>query len=157
MEDTKFNLGEFLDKPLIPPKKEKEENKEEQHLVDERVVVSNEVKPEKKNKYKAKNKYNIIISAVLILLCALAIQNFMFHRGGEKICIAKQCTDWLSGDEWVTSNCRPQNNTLMCKIYVNEQEVNIPLQDLNISNVKSCRKYNCVAKVMLWATEDIYS
>ena len=101
-------------------------------------------------------KYGLYCLVFLILISvAFSTHTFVNLSGGEWVCIAKQCDEWLEGDEWITKNCRPLNNTLMCEIEYQGQKYKVPLTEIDTENVKSCNHYACVAKIYIRATDEL--
>jgi len=113
------------------------------------------------------NNKIILISAFLILSVCIALVASNVYRinndtkilkesllGGEWVCIAQTCTDWATGDDWITDNCRPltdDNNviSLICDVVIGDDTYTAPLNILNSSNLRSCRKYSCVTEVFV--------
>lgn len=102
---------------------------------------------------------NIGFVALAILLLAITAMSAMSFRelyGGQWVCIAKECSEWATGDDWITDNCRPEgeegNQTLVCKLEIEGREYTAPLSIINISNVKSCRQQDCITEVYVRGT-----
>lgn len=75
-----------------------------------------------------------------------------FLSNSDWQCVAQSCAEWVYGDDWVTDNCRPDvaNNTLRCNVLLdNGQNYDLPIEMINISNVKSCREYECLTEVIV--------
>jgi len=113
------------------------------------------------------NNKIILISAFLILSVCIALVASNVYRinndtkilkesllGGEWVCIAQTCTDWATGDDWITDNCRPKTGFdnitgLICDVVIGDDTYTAPLNILNSSNLRSCRKYSCVTEVFV--------
>ena len=93
----------------------------------------------------------VLLAILIIAITAMSAMSFRELYGGQWVCIAKECDEWATGDNWITDNCRPEgigeNTTLMCNIMIDDKEYTAPLSIINISNVKSCRQYNCITEV----------
>lgn len=139
--DKEFNLDEFLSEPI-------EEKK---------YKIENQIQKKKKiNLSKLLLLKKVTLFGLLIVLLVFSVSSYRTLYGGEWICIAKECTDWLSGDDWVVENCRPQNNTLICNVDLPDgTEANIPLVYINTSLVKSCKTFSCTAEIYVKAIEEI--
>ena len=96
------------------------------------------------------------LAILIIAITAMSAMSFMELYGGQWVCIAKECNEWATGDKWITDNCRPEgevgNQTLVCKLTIEDKEYTAPLSIINISNVKSCREYNCITEVYVRGT-----
>lgn len=105
-----------------------------------------------------------ILAIWLVCLSAFAHHSYMSYlvinkqvqdntevlSGGNWTCVAQTCKTWVYGDDWITDNCRPvgENKTLVCNILLQDgTAINAPLSAINISNVKSCREYQCLTEV----------
>jgi len=103
-----------------------------------------------------KNIGVVLLAILLIGITAMAAMSFRELYGGQWTCIANECTDWATGDDWITDNCRPEgtngNQTLMCKITIEDKEYTAPLSIINISNVRSCRVNSCITEVYVRGT-----
>jgi len=98
----------------------------------------------------------VLLAILLIAITAMSAISFKELYGGQWVCIAKECSEWATGDNWITDNCRPEtngNNTeLVCKLIIEDREYNAPLSIINLSNVKSCRQYDCITEVYVRGT-----
>ena len=98
----------------------------------------------------------VALAILIIAVTAMSAMSFMELYGGQWVCIAKECKEWATGDLWITDNCRPEgeegNQTLVCKLTIEDKEYTAPLSIINISNVKSCRKYDCITEVYVRGT-----
>jgi len=86
-----------------------------------------------------------------IAITAMSAMSFRELYGGQWVCIAKECNEWATGDDWITDNCRPETNgnstELVCKLTIEDKEYTAPLSIINISNVRSCRQQDCITEV----------
>jgi len=93
----------------------------------------------------------VLLAILIIVITTMSAMSFRELYGGQWVCIAKECDEWATGDNWITDNCRPEgigeNTTLMCNIMIDDKEYTAPLSIINISNVKSCRQYDCITEV----------
>ena len=98
----------------------------------------------------------VLLAISLIVVTAMSAMSFIELYGGQWVCIAKECNEWATGDNWITDNCRPEgdgvNATLVCKLTIEDKEYTAPLSIINISNVKSCRQYDCITEVYVRGT-----
>jgi len=109
--------------------------------------------------------YYIMITFVCIILTIVTIRAEISSRNirGEVmenqfilnnsfwVCVAETCIDWAEGNEWIVDNCRPQgeNITLYCNITVQDKTYYAPLSIVNLTNVRSCRHYECIKQVLI--------
>jgi len=98
----------------------------------------------------------VLLAILIIAVTAMSAMSFIELYGGQWVCIAKECSEWATGDAWITDNCRPEgeigNQTLVCKLTIDDKEYTAPLSVINISNVKSCRQYDCITEVYVRGT-----
>jgi len=98
----------------------------------------------------------VLLAILIIVITAMSAMSFMELYGGQWVCIAKECNEWATGDNWITDNCRPEtineSTELVCKLTIEDKEYTAPLSIINISNVKSCRQYNCITEVYVRGT-----
>ena len=67
--------------------------------------------------------------------------------GGEWVCIAESCSEWVEGEAWANHFCSLKNNSLMCEVTIEGDEYVLPIERFNISSMKSCIKKSCVTEV----------
>jgi hypothetical protein len=98
-----------------------------------------------------KNIGFVLLAILLIVITAMSAMSFRELYGGQWTCIANNCTEWATGDDWITDNCRPEgevgNQTLTCKLTIEDNEYTAPLSIINLSNVRSCRVNSCITEV----------
>jgi len=98
-----------------------------------------------------KNKIRNVMILFIIIAILLGVHSASKLVGGEWTCIAKTCNEWAYGDDWITDNCRPEgeenNKTLMCTVSLEGELIKVPLDNINVSLVKSCREFVCVTEV----------
>lgn len=97
-----------------------------------------------------------ILAAYFIAITGMTAMSFREIYGGQWVCIANECGEWATGDNWITDNCRPEgeegNQTLVCRLTIEDKEYTAPLSIINISNVKSCRQQDCITEVYVRGT-----
>ena len=98
----------------------------------------------------------VLLAILIIVITAMSAMSFKELYGGQWVCIANECGEWATGDTWITDNCRPEGNgsntTLVCKLTIEDKEYTAPLSIINLSNVKSCRQYDCITEVYVRGT-----
>ena len=98
----------------------------------------------------------VLLAILLIAITAMSAMSFRELYGGQWVCIAKECSEWATGDKWITDNCRPEgeegNQTLICNLIIEDKEYTAPLSIINLSNVRSCRQYDCITEVYVRGT-----
>ena len=98
----------------------------------------------------------VMLITLMIIITAMSAWSFKELYGGQWVCIAKECRDWATGDEWITDNCRPEingnNSNLICNLEIDGKKYEAPLSVINISNVRSCRQYDCITEVYVRGT-----
>ena len=103
-----------------------------------------------------KNIGFVALAVLLLTVTAMSSMSFRELYGGQWVCIANECGEWATGDNWITDNCRPEgeegNQTLICKLTIEDQEYTAPLSIINTSNVKSCRRFDCITEVYVRGT-----
>ena len=101
------------------------------------------------------NKTIKIIISVLIILClAMSLRNTIKMSDGKWTCIAQVCDEWAVQDDWIVENCRPdgEDKEMMCKIVIEGKEYHSPLKNINMSAVRSCKRYTCMTEVYVKGT-----
>lgn len=98
-----------------------------------------------------KEKLMIAGIIVAIILTAAGIYSFIKINGGEWICIAQKCSLYFEGEDWVKQNCKLINNEMICEFQFQyqEQKFRIPLSGINVSDMISCGKYECVTEAFV--------
>lgn len=117
-----------------------------------RIKQENEfiVEEEKRNKVIVTGVF--IVGLVVFSLAGIsAYLYFSQIRGGEWSCISQQCVEFAIGDDWVKDNCNLQNNNqLSCNFaFEGIDYFDVPLSEINISRMTSCRRYECSSFVFL--------
>jgi len=91
-----------------------------------------------------------IIAGLLVLAgLAMATSNFLKLRNSEWTCIAQECAEFATGDDWVKQNCNLQGDEMVCEFQYQGQNFRVPLSGVNISNMVSCARYECASKVLI--------
>jgi len=97
-----------------------------------------------------------LLIILMIIVTAMSGMSFRELYGGQWVCIANECGEWATGDNWITDNCRPEVNgnstELLCNVDIDGKIYKAPLSIINISNVKSCRQYDCITEVYVRGT-----
>ncbi|GAI35759.1 unnamed protein product [marine sediment metagenome] len=70
-------------------------------------------------------------------------------QSSEWVCIAEECEEFLTGDDWVKQNCALQGNEMVCEFQYEGTNFRVPLSGVNISNMVSCGRYECASKVLI--------
>jgi len=98
----------------------------------------------------------VLLAILLIAITTMSAMSFKELYGGQWVCIAKECNEWATGDNWITDNCRPEgegeNATLVCNLIIEDKEYTAPLSVINLSNVRSCREFDCITEVYVRGT-----
>ena len=98
----------------------------------------------------------VLLAISLLAVTAMSGMSFKELYGGQWVCIAKECNEWATGDDWITDNCRPEgeegNQTLVCNLVIDDREYTAPLSIINISNVRSCKEFDCITEVYVRGT-----
>ena len=107
-------------------------------------------------KFSQKVLIGTLIGMVLISF-VLSICNFNKFYGYEEGCFHLRCTDWATGNDWISENCRPKManevETLFCDIIINDKLYNLPLlqikQKINIDELSSCKgnRMECASSI----------
>jgi len=97
-----------------------------------------------------------LLAIIIIAVTAMSAMSFKELYGGQWVCIANECSEWATGDDWITDNCRPEgkgeNTTFICNLIIEGKEYTAPLSIINLSNVKSCRQLDCITEVYVRGT-----
>ena len=88
----------------------------------------------------------LIIGLVIAVIAIAGVNGFAYYkyvRGGEWTCIAETCVEFAIGDDWVKDNCRLEGNEMSCEFGYEGQDYKMPLSQINVSNMVSCKRYEC--------------
>jgi hypothetical protein len=88
-----------------------------------------------------------VLGVILVVLLILSAYNYFTIKDGEWACIAQRCTEFAKGDEWVNSNCQITSGEPLCKFTYNNQEYELPLSEINVEQMTSCKQYECAVEV----------
>jgi len=98
----------------------------------------------------------IQIGLVVLLVATAVVAGKSFFRieilnDAQWVCIAKTCTEYATGQEWVNRNCKAEgvNNTMVCNVTIENKIYKAPLSIINMSSAKSCKAYGCVTEVFI--------
>lgn len=94
-------------------------------------------------------KSMLLIIVLLFISCILSVMALFNSIQGEWICIATKCVESVSGDDWVSWFCRPNENRtdMICRFSINENNYEVPLSQINPENFKSCLREVCMVDV----------
>ena len=100
----------------------------------------------------------LLIACIIVSLIGsgLAINNTVKLMDSEWVCIAQECSEFVSGSEWVKQNCNPEgaNNEMICRFQYEGAGFVTPLSGIeNVSNMVSCKEYTCSSKVLISKTK----
>lgn len=113
------------------------------------------------------NRTIVVVLALLALLivagCSNGVNNINEAYGnqvsGEDIewkCSNTQCAEVLNGQDWANANCIQNGDGIVCPVIVNNQQVLVPIEQINISAVRSCAKFVCTEEVPVRKVLDPY-
>ena len=88
-----------------------------------------------------------VIGILLTIALFLSVYNFIETKNGEWACIAQQCLEYASGEEWVNQNCVISNGEPICKFTYNNQDYELPLNQIESDKMVSCKKSECAVEV----------
>jgi len=94
----------------------------------------------------------LLISFAIAILIVFAFSVFSYvttPKGGEWVCIAKQCSKFATGDEWAVRFCKfnDEKTDIICRFSVDDIPYEIPLNKINTSQVKSCIEEICATEI----------
>ena len=135
-----------------PPEKVETENNLTQ--IKEKTMVELHKKDPPKKIEPKKNGRNKTIFIIIFMLLSISIgfQVYAFYDlrfDTEWKCIAEQCSRYVSGDEWADNFCKFENGEQICSITYQEQEIKLPIGQIDIKNMKECIEYKCVSRVLI--------
>ncbi len=67
--------------------------------------------------------------------------------GGEWVCIAEECKEWISGEDWANSYCKLKDGFMGCELEIDKKSYIIPMDQLNLSAMRGCKVKECVTQV----------
>jgi len=123
----------------------------EEKIVEQPQPIQQIIKQNRKDK-----TIRIIVGILFIIIISLSASSVyaylrfnQFIEGGEWTCIAEECVEYVTGDEWVKEFCYEENEVQVCKFIYQEEEYKMLLSQLNISKMGGCKTYKCSTKVYL--------
>jgi len=97
-----------------------------------------------------KDKKLIICGILLGLAVVLSVINFVQFNKGEWICIAQKCVEFTEGpEEWIAANCYDFQTEPRCTFNYQGKENTFKLSEIDATNLKSCKRYECAVEVYL--------
>jgi hypothetical protein len=108
----------------------------------------------KKIKVNKKTNLPIVILFIIVfgLVGVVAYQSYNFYMitsNSEWKCIAEQCVEYLSGDDWVDRYCKVREGKVLCEITYQGQQIELPIENIEVDKIKECSKYKCVSEVLI--------
>lgn len=78
--------------------------------------------------------------------------------GGRWECIAKNCSVWMTEEEWIVKNCRlnSEKDGMVCSIKYETNLYDVPLSSLNTSSIRSCSVYTCLTEVYIRNSLEVF-
>lgn len=69
---------------------------------------------------KIKNILFVLLGIFFIVIAVISAYNFSILYESEWVCLAQECVEYATGEEWVSQNCNPEgeNNEMICKFYI---------------------------------------
>jgi hypothetical protein len=95
------------------------------------------------------NKIRVALVFAIFVSLVLASYGFAKTVGGEWKCIAQDCVEWATGDEWVEQNCKYLEGDHVCDFMYEGKPYRVPLKDINVSRMVSCKQYECSTRVLM--------
>ncbi len=97
----------------------------------------------------------VVLLMCLVLFIAVCLSGFNFIKmyGYEEVCLAQYCTEWAEGEEWIKDNCHLNNNKYeYCDVQIEGQSYKVALENINLTQVRSCRESTCISTVRVKQT-----
>lgn len=91
----------------------------------------------------------MILGIVFLAIILVSAYNFNKLYKSEWVCIAQECSEYATGDDWVKQNCKLQDNEMICEFQYEGEFFRVPLSGVNISRMVSCKQYECSSKVLI--------
>ena len=95
----------------------------------------------------------IFISFCILVSLVLSINNTLKLKDSEWTCIAQECKEFATGDDWVKQNCKLEGNEMMCEFKYEGEYFRVPLVGVEIDKMVSCKEYKCSTKVLVSKSE----
>ena len=92
---------------------------------------------------------NSILVLFILVSFGLALKNTIKLNNSEWTCVAQECSEYITGNDWVKQNCNIEGNEMICKFQYEGQDFRIPLSEVNVSNMISCKNYECSSSVLV--------
>jgi len=108
-------------------------------------------------------KIRVMMIIFLLFAANVAASVYIYKQVGEQkemydellnfdlVCIAEKCSEWVSGNAWAATYCYQTDGgeSMDCTFSVNEQEVTLPLVDINTSSLRSCIEKRCTGQILV--------
>lgn len=93
---------------------------------------------------KKKVSLNIIPYILILILAGFVAFSYVRDINAKWQCNIVNCTELMTADEWVAENCGQTVNGTMCKVTFQGQQILVPIDQLNLDNLRECKKFACV-------------
>ncbi len=94
--------------------------------------------------------FYVIVPYLLIAGLAVIVGNMVITGMATNWqCNVVNCTEWMTPQEWTAQNCFLGANGTMCNVDYQGQKLTVPLDQLNLQNLKQCKKYDCIQEVQV--------
>lgn len=94
-------------------------------------------------------KIFLVLALIMIIWLAFLTYNEFKPNKESWKCSTVECTNFITGQEWVNRNCFLLNNQEVCKVNLNNVEQVIPLQNINLSLAMQCIEFKCVEEIKI--------
>ena len=98
---------------------------------------------------KTKIILGFIVSILILFSLILAASSYLKLKDSEWVCIAQECDEFATGDDWVKQNCKLEGNEMICEFQYEGETFRVPLDGVDISKMVSCAEYKCSSKVLI--------
>lgn len=113
--------------------------------------------PKKKPKTKKKGRIKTFLITLVLLFVlvasglSLVASAFIFNEmsQGQWACIKEECVEFATGEEWVKQNCNYVKGVMVCSFEHEGDGYMLPLDQINVSRMVSCKTYDCSTQVYI--------
>lgn len=106
-------------------------------------------------KIKHKIGFGVLIMSILLIAFSSAHMLFTFS-GGDWVCVANECKEWITGEDWAREKCFLKDGIDMCTVNLEGVVQDVPLAEIDLKNIRSCAHEECVAKIYMKVKHEVF-
>ncbi len=96
-------------------------------------------------------QFNVLLALGVVVALILSIVAILTTTPKQKEtwkCVRATCAEFYTQEEWISNNCYLNaSNKFICRVVFNNQQVEVPLEKLNLSTLRECKVYRCLEEI----------